>query len=94
MAFLTTHFYEGGTEDQYRSVVATVHPGGRLPSGQVYHVAGPTDGGWLVSAVWESEAAFDNFLSDTLMPALSTVQGGFTGPPQQRTAEVANLVTA
>ena len=94
MAFLITHFYEGGTESQYRSVVETLHPGGRLPEGQLYHAAGPTDGGWLIAAVWESEASFDKFFHDALMPALPTIQGGFTGPPQQRTAEIANLVTA
>lgn len=94
MAFLITHFYEGGTEDQYRSVVERVHPGGKLPAGQRYHAAGPSDGGWLIAAVWDSQAAFDKFFSDTLMPALPTIEGGFSGPPQQRVAEVANLVTA
>jgi hypothetical protein len=94
MAFLITHFYEGGTESQYRAVLEAAHPGGGLPPGQTYHAAGPTDGGWLIAAVWDSRAAFDTFLHDTLLPALQNVQGGFAGPPQERSAEVANLVTA
>ena len=94
MAFLITHFYDGGTAEQYEAVVDAVHPPGGLPTGQVYHAAGPTDGGWLVVAVWDSKGAFDKFLSDTLMPALQKVKGGFAGPPQERSMEVANLLTA
>jgi hypothetical protein len=94
VAFLITHFYEGGTAEQYEAVLAAAHPAGGLPPGQVYHAAGPTDGGWLIVAVWDSKASFDGFLADTLMPALQKTTGGFAGPPQERTAEVANLVTA
>lgn len=94
MAFLITHFYEGGTKDQYEAVLEAAHPGGGLPPGQTYHAAGPTEGGWLIVAVWDSKAAFDKFLGETLLPALEKTSGGFAGPPQARTAEVANLVTA
>jgi hypothetical protein len=94
MAFLITHFYEGGTASQYQAVVDAVHPPDGLPAGQVYHAAGPTDDGWLIVAVWDSKDTFDRFFADTLMPALPKVSGGFAGPPQERSAEVANLVTA
>ena len=67
MAFLITHFYEGGTADQYQAVIA---------------------------AVWDSEASFDAFVHDTLLPALQDVDGGFAGPPQERTAEISNLLVA
>jgi len=93
MAYMITHFYEGGTKDQYDAMVNVVHPPGGLPAGQVYHAAGPTDGGWLVIAVWESKDACDAFVSETLVPALPTA-GGFAAPPQERTAEVMNLLTA
>ena len=45
--FLITHFYQGGTAEQYRAVLDAAHPDGALPPGQLYHAAGPTDGGWL-----------------------------------------------
>jgi hypothetical protein len=93
MAFLITHFYEGGTAEQYHVVLDAAHPGGRIPAGQVYHAAGPTEGGWLIAAVWDSEDSFKKFVGETLMPALHTSTGGFASAPQQRTAEVANLVT-
>ncbi len=94
MAYLITHFYEGGTKEQYESVLAAAHPAGGLPPGQTYHAAGPTEGGWLIAAVWDSKGSFESFLSETLLPALQKTSGGFAGPPQQRSAEVANLVTA
>ena len=90
--FLITHFYPGGTADQYATVLQAAHPGGELPPGQVYHAAGPTDGGWLITAVWDTKASFDRFVAETLLPALAGVEGGFAGPPQQQSAEIANLV--
>ena len=59
-----------------------------------YHPAGPTEGGWLVVAVWDTKDFYDRFLSETLMPTISQVSGGFSGPPQERKAEIVNLVTA
>jgi hypothetical protein len=34
MAYLLTHFWPGGTEDQYRTSLAQVHPANGLPDGQ------------------------------------------------------------
>jgi hypothetical protein len=81
MAYLITHFFEGGTAEQHEVVLGAAHPGGALPPGQTYHAAGPTEGGWLLVAVWNSKDAYDRFLSETLMPTLSQVSGGFSGPP-------------
>ena len=57
MAFLITHFYEGGTAGQYEAVVDAVHPPGGLPAGQVYHAAGPT-AAVAVTALAGAGAAF------------------------------------
>lgn len=94
MSYMITHYYEGGTKEQYDAVVAAVHPTGALPVGQLHHFAGPSDGGYLIVAVWDSKASNDRFIQDILMPALPTVQGGFASPPQERTAEVDTLVAA
>ena len=93
MAFLLTHFWPSGTEAQYRATLAAVHPADRLPEGQIYHAAGPTDGGFLVTAVWDTKEHNDRFVSGTLMPAMP-VEGGFAGAPQERGAGVVNLQTA
>ncbi|MDH3226326.1 MAG: hypothetical protein OEM67_04465 [Thermoleophilia bacterium] len=94
MAYMITHFYEGGTAGQYEATLNAAHPPGGLPVGQEYHAAGPCEGGWLVVAVWDSKASCDRFIREVLMPTLPSVEGGFAGPPQERTAEVANLLTA
>ena len=91
MAYLLSHFWPGATEDQYMATIAVVHPPGGLPAGQIYHVAGATDGGILISAVWESKDDSDRFVSDTLLPSMP-VEGGFSGQPEERTAEVINML--
>jgi hypothetical protein len=93
VACLITHFWPGATMDQYDATVAVVHPPGGLPEGQVYHAAGPTDGGVLIAAVWESRDQFDRFVRDKLMASMP-IDGGFAGQPEERVAEVANLLTA
>jgi hypothetical protein len=92
MPYLLTHFWPGGTEDQYRATLAAVHPSDGLPAGQISHAAGPTDGGYLISVLWDSKESSDRFLSETLLPAMP-VEGGFDGQPEERGAEVANLET-
>jgi hypothetical protein len=92
MAYLLHHFWPGGTEAQYRAVVQVVHPGDGLPEGQLYHVAGPTDGGFLITAVWDSRESCERFVKDTLMARLP-VEGGFEGRPEERAAEVVALQT-
>jgi len=93
MAYLLTHFWPGGTEDQYRATLGAVHPADGLPDGQLSHAAGPTDGGYLIAVLWDSKESSDRFLSETLIPSLP-VEGGFEGQPEERGAEVANLETS
>lgn len=93
MAYLMSHFWPGGTEEQYRATLAAVHPADGLPAGQLYHAAGPTEGGVLIAAVWDSKESADRFVREVLMPNMP-VDGGFTGRPEERVAEVTNLQTA
>jgi hypothetical protein len=92
MAYLLTHFWPGGTEEQYRATLAAEHPSDGLPAGQISHAAGPTDGGYLIAVLWDSKESADRFLSETLIPAMP-LDGGFQGQPDERGAEVANLET-
>lgn len=95
MAIALIHYYEGGTQEQYDKTLAAVHPeGGGLPSGQTHHFAGPTDDGYKVIAIWDSQESLDTFISDVLQPAFAELEGGFEGPPAEQTFEVANSVTA
>lgn len=89
MAYLLTHFWPGGTEEQYRTTLVAVKQaaGGDLP--ETFHAAGPTEGGFLIVAVHQSKESAEQFLHETLMP-LMPVAGGLVGPPQERNAEVVN----
>ena len=93
MSYLLTHFWPGGTEEQYRAMIGVVHPPEGLPDGQIHHAAGPTEGGFLIAVVWDSKESSDRFVNDTLMASMP-VEGGFQGQPEERTAEVSNLKTA
>lgn len=92
MAYMITHFWPGATVDQYNATVAVVHPPGGLPDGQRYHAAGPTEGGMLIAAIWDSKEQCDTFVSG--MVAQLPLAGGFEGQPEERAAEVFNLVVA
>ena len=78
MAYLQVHFWPGGTEEQYGAMIKVLHPGTGLPEGQRSHTSGPTEGGYLISVIW-----------DSLLPVLP-VDGGFAGAPEERAAEVAH----
>ncbi len=94
ITFLMTHFYPGGTAEQYAAVLNAVHVDGALAPGQLSSAAGPSDGGWLISSTWESRAAFETFVAETLMPALADVEGAFETGPEEHLAECTLFRTA
>jgi hypothetical protein len=90
MAYGVVHRFAGGTKEQYDKTVAAVHPtDGSLPDGQLYHAAGPSDGGWTIIAIHDSRESWEKFRDGTLVPTLSAgVEGGLAGPPDETTFEV------
>lgn len=93
MSYLITHFFEGGTQEQYDALVAKAHPAdGTLPPGQLHHFAGPTEGGFLVVALWDKKESNDAF-QQILLPIIGALEEG-PPPPQERTAEVTNQMSA
>ena len=92
MAYAVVHQFAGGTEDQYAASLAAVHPeDGSLPAGQIFHAAGPSEGGWTIVALHESKESWEAFRDGTLMPRMQQgIDGGFTAPPQETTFEVFN----
>ena len=83
MAYGVTHFFAGGTQDQYDAVIAAVHPaGGGLPKGQIFHTAGASDDGWMIVAVHDSQESWEEFRDGTLLPRFEKgIEGGFTVAP-------------
>jgi hypothetical protein len=90
MAYAILHHFPGGTKAEYEASIAAVHPGpGRLPEGQIFHAAGPSNGGWTVIAVHESKESWERFRDGVLMPRLKQgVAGGFPTPPQETVVDV------
>jgi len=85
MAHGVVHHFAGGTKEQYDASIGAVHPGpGRLPEGQVFHAAGPSDGGWTIVAIHESRESWERFRDGVLMPTMAKgIEGGFAAPPQE-----------
>ena len=83
---LMIHESPGGTREQYEEVGRRLTEGRGLDSleawpveGILAYAAGPTDEGWRVVDVWESEEAFQRF-GGTIGPILQEV--GFPGEPK------------
>lgn len=90
MSYGIVHYFPGGTKEQYEATVAVVHPApNQLPEGQVFHAAGPSEGGWTVIAVHESKASWEKFRDESLMPRLQAgVEGGFQTEPEERAVDL------
>ena len=88
------HFFPGGTREQYQASIAAVHPAPNvLPEGQIFHCAGASEGGWTITAVHESQASWEAFRDNVLLPKMQAgITGGFQNPPVETTYDVATLV--
>jgi hypothetical protein len=65
----------------YDQVNGKVMPGDQLPAGCRLHVAGPTESGWRVITVWDSEDQFQQFRNEKLIPTLRELgEGGRVAP--------------
>jgi hypothetical protein len=68
----------GATHKEYDEVMEKLGPS---PPGRLFHVAGPTEEGWMVVDVWETQEAFEEFLAERLLPIARQV-GFFASLPQ------------
>ena len=71
----------GAGAEEYDAVMAAL---GKGATGRLYHAAGPTEEGWMVVDVWESNEAFEAFLAEKLLPVARRV-GFFASLPQSFT---------
>lgn len=74
----------GVTEEMAGRVDRAVGP--EPIAGLVAHVSGPSQTGWRIIDVWESEEAWKNFNTERLGPALRVATQG--SPPPQRPFDV------
>jgi hypothetical protein len=94
MAYGIIHFFPGGTREQYDASIAAVHPSAtELPAGQIFHAAGPSDGGWTIMAVHDSQASWESFRDEILVPRMEAgIDGGFAAPPVETGVDVVNVM--
>lgn len=85
MAYVISHFFPGGTKEQYEAVMVALNGKlGVIPQGQILHVAGAVPGGWQVTAVQDSKESWDAFMTEHFIPRMSKgIPGGFTAPPTE-----------
>ncbi|MDQ1488085.1 MAG: hypothetical protein QOD57_4095 [Actinomycetota bacterium] len=94
MAFGIVHHFAGGTKEQYEASIAAVHPSdGSLPEGQIFHAAGPSEGGWTIMAVHETQGSWERFRDGTLIPRMQQgIEGGFDAPPVETEIDVYKIM--
>lgn len=91
MAITALFEVPGMNADHFDKVLDGLDEAGQVePDGRMFHVASPTDGGWLVVDVWESEEKLGAF-AGILMPIIAGL--GIT-PPQPRIAPVHYMSSA
>ena len=85
MAYGLTHFFPGGTQEQYVKTVTAVHGDmTSLPKGQIFHAAGPSPGGWTIIAVHDTKESWEKFRDGTLNPKMQEgIDGGFASQPEE-----------
>ena len=93
MAVVIVNEIEGGTQDFYESVNPKVMEGGQMPDGCQLHIAGPTDNGWRVITVWDSDEQFQQFRDQKLIPALREAGSEQRIAPQINSNPVYRLLT-
>ncbi len=95
MAYGVVHQFAGGTQEQYEASIAAVHPApDQLPDGQIFHAAGPSEGGWTILAVHESQESWEKFRDGILLPRMQAgIEGGFASPPEETTIDLVALHT-
>jgi hypothetical protein len=93
MPYGVVHHFPGGTKENYEASIGAVHPSdGSLPAGQLFHAAGPSEGGWTIMAVHESQESWERFRDQILMPRMQAgIEGGFPTPPDETAFDVYNL---
>ena len=69
-----------------------VDPEGNPPAGLIIHTAGPTESGWRVVDVWESEETMNAFRDNRLFPAIAASVGQLPSQPKIQVHEVYDLI--
>jgi hypothetical protein len=84
--------WPGLTSDQYDAIMARLGLDANPPAGAVLHMATVSDEGVEVVDIWQTEQAFNGYLEQRLLPAVSEL--GISGEPEVRLVPLHNLYAA
>jgi len=89
MAIAAVFEIPGMTDVQYDRIIEGLEAAGvGAPDGRLYHVAAPSDNGWLVVDIWQSEEQLGRF-ANVLMPIAADAGAA---PPAPRVYPVHNII--
>ena len=75
MAVLVIAEVPGGSAEQDKAMMEALNVANDPPAGIRVRMAGPTNSGWRIVGLWESQEAFDTFRRERLAPALEKMGG-------------------
>ncbi len=89
MTIMMTSDMPGTTQGDYERLAAALLPALKTADGFIAHAAGPVDGGYQVTELWESEAAHSAWVTSHVLPAMPP---GAT-PPIMTTRPISKIAT-
>ena len=89
MALTVLYEIPGLTQERYDEIIKELQAGGITAQGRIFHVAGPMEGGWQVVDVFESQAAFEQFVGGNLGPVMQKLG---IAPPSIKLSPVHNML--
>jgi hypothetical protein len=70
MAIMIVHQGADWNQDLYDRLLERIIPDpSNPPEGMIAHFGGPSQNGWRVTDIWESEAQWERFRDEEVMPA-------------------------
>jgi len=70
MTIMMTSDMPGTTQGDYERLAAALLPVLQAADGFIAHAAGPIDGGYQVTELWESEGAHSAWVASHVLPAM------------------------
>jgi hypothetical protein len=72
MAVLVVAEVTGARAEQDKAIMKTLGVESSPPAGGWLRMAGPMAGGWRIVTLWDSQADFERFRDERLVPALAS----------------------
>ena len=70
MAVVVISKASGVTAEQDKAMIEALNLESDPPTGARARLAGPSEGGWQIISLWDSQESWDAFVSERLTPAL------------------------